>query len=202
MSIGKLITFEGLDGVGKTTQCKNAAQYLRTCGRDVLETRSLGGTEFGTKMRETLLYGNVTDTKTQAYISLAVMREHFHNIIRPALSAGKWIVCDRYYDSTMAYQSGGNGADPDWLMGELRIAMENSRPDRTFFFDAPVNREDRYAKGADNFESKDNAFYLRVYATYVKRNDLEPERIKVLEWMPMHLVSDAVERDLLKLISS
>jgi len=135
---GRLITFEGIDGAGKTTMLARAADWLRARGIDVLATREPGGTEWGRRLRALLMQQRPT-AEAELLLFLADRAEHVASLIRPALQRGQWVLCDRYTDSTIAYQIAARGLDEAACLPLLRFAEMGVRPDRTFWFDVPVS---------------------------------------------------------------
>jgi dTMP kinase len=131
MSRGRFISFEGIDGAGKSTQHKWLVEHLKSQGRQVVATREPGGTPLGEKLRA-LLLAEPMHLETEALLMFAARREHLAAVIEPALARGDWVVCDRFVDASFAYQGGGRGLDwgkletlADWVLGSLR-------PDLTF----------------------------------------------------------------------
>jgi len=137
MARGRFISFEGIDGAGKSTQHAWMVQHLRRLGHAVVATREPGGTPLGEKLR-TLLLAERMHLETEALLMFAARREHIAEVIEPALARGDWVVCDRFVDASFAYQGGGRGLDwkklenlAQWVLGDLQ-------PDLTLIFDAPV----------------------------------------------------------------
>lgn len=168
---GRFITFEGIDGAGKSTHLTRCAQWLRDQGIAVVVTREPGGTELGEAIRDWFLH-QPTDPQTEALLAFAARSDHLHRLVRPALAAGQWVVCDRFTDSTVAYQGAGRGlgaarveALEQWLHADLQ-------PDRTYLFDldpAEAARRRARARAADRFEAEDIAFFRRVRDGYLAR---------------------------------
>lgn len=176
---GRFITFEGIDGAGKSTHLPRCAQWLRTRGISVLVTREPGGTDLAELIRDWFL-NRPTDAQTETLLAFAARSDHLNRVILPALAAGQWVVCDRFNDSTAAYQGAGREIGlarveqlEHWLLPALR-------PDRTYLFDLdPEEAARRRARvrAADRFESEDLAFFERVrrgYRSRVARDDAEP----------------------------
>src|SRR5690606_26680470 len=161
---GRFITFEGIDGAGKSTHLQRCAELLRERGIEVVVTREPGGTPLAEQVRDWFLNQD-TDADTEALLAFAARSDHLTRLIRPALAAGKWVVCDRFTDSTVAYQGAGRrlGAArveqlEQWLHPDLQ-------PDRTFLFDLEPEEAARRrakARAADRFEAEDVAFFQRV----------------------------------------
>lgn len=186
MSEGRFITLEGIEGVGKSTQARFLVEHLRTLGRDVVATREPGGTPIGDRIRSILLdpAGEGPAEDTELLLMFAARAEHLARVIRPALSAGRWIVCDRFTDATYAYQGGGRGIAADrierlesWVQGDLR-------PDRTLVLDLAVEEGLQRARGGrdgDRFEREQRDFFERVRQVYLERAAANPERYRVID---------------------
>jgi len=192
---GIFISFEGIDGAGKTTHITRLHEHLLAQGRDVCLTREPGGTALGESIREWVLHRSVA-TATEVLLMFAARAEHLEQVIRPALAAGKVVLCDRFTDATMAYQGAGRGVD----MGFLRLLAEQveagTRPSLTVLFDVPpaVSRE-RLAglKAPDRFEREQSAFFERVRAGYLALARAEPQRFALLDArQPMEAVTAAL----------
>jgi dTMP kinase len=180
------ITLEGGEGAGKSTNLEFARQWLLRAGRDVVVTREPGGTELGERVREILLHGRLLhiSAESEMLLMFAARAEHIARVIRPALDAGKIVLCDRFTDATYAYQGGGRGIPAEriaviegWVQGKLR-------PDLTLLFDVPVEDGRRRAglrSEPDRFEQESNEFFARVQATYRARAASEPGRIRVID---------------------
>ncbi|MDR0634948.1 MAG: dTMP kinase [Azoarcus sp.] len=183
-SRGKFITFEGIDGAGKSTHVATVVDLLRARGLDVVSTREPGGTPLGEKLREWLLR-EAMHPETEALLMFAARREHLAQIIEPALARGAWVVCDRFSDATYAYQGGGRGLDKakclsleDWVHGRLQ-------PDLTFLFDLPpalaCARIAKEGRELDKFEQERADFHARVRQAYLERAASAPHRIRVVK---------------------
>jgi dTMP kinase len=183
MKRGKFITFEGIDGAGKSTQLAFLADHLRRQGRDIVVTREPGGTPVGEALRQIVLTQDM-DPRTETLLMFAARAEHLAQVIRPALAAGRWVICDRFSDATFAYQSGGRqlpAADIEALEGWVHPDLT---PDHTFLVDiAPDVAAQRLAaaRAADRFESEQAAFFGRVRAAYLARAAQAPGRFVVLD---------------------
>jgi dTMP kinase len=182
-SQGKFITFEGIDGAGKSTHIAAVADLIRSRGFNVVSTREPGGTHLGERLRELLLHETM-HLETEALLMFAARREHLAQVIEPALARGAWVVCDRFSDATYAYQGGGRGLDKtkfaeleQWVHGHLQ-------PDLTFLFDLPpaVAGERIAAQGRerDKFEQERVDFHVRVRQAYLERAAASPQRIRVI----------------------
>ena len=185
---GAFITLEGTEGVGKTTCLDFVREYLASTGIPALVTREPGGTALGEKIRDWILLGDHGDlsAETETLLMFAARAYHLEKVIRPALAAGRWVICDRFSDATVAYQGGGRRADPGWIKS-LRAAVHSDlEPDLTLLLDAPVEVGlDRIRMRApDHFEREDPEFFARVRAAYLELARNEPGRIKVVDAQP------------------
>jgi len=133
---GKFITFEGIDGAGKSTHIATVVDLLKAHGLEVVSTREPGGTSLGEKLRELLLHEPM-HLETEALLMFAARREHLALVIEPALARGAWVVCDRFSDATYAYQGGGRGLDKAKFAELERWVHGHLQPDLTFLFDLP-----------------------------------------------------------------
>lgn len=181
---GKFITFEGVDGAGKSSQHAWAVEHLRQQGREVVSTREPGGTPLGEKLRALLLSESM-HLETEALLMFAARREHIEQVIRPALTRGAWVLSDRFTDASFAYQGGGRGLALDklrqletWVQGDLQ-------PDLTFIFDLPVELAQQRRNGTgtapDRFEQERLDFHERVRLAYLARAQAFPQRIRVID---------------------
>lgn len=180
---GRFITFEGIDGAGKSTQIDFVATWLRERGVDVVVTREPGGTEIGEALRELLLRQPMS-ARTETLLLFAARAQHVEQVIAPALAAGRWIVCDRFTDATYAYQSGGRGVPEAVVEALERWVHPDLQPDLTFLFDvAPDVAAQRLsaARAADRFEAEQRDFFARVRAVYLERARRFPARFVVLD---------------------
>lgn len=180
---GRFITFEGIDGAGKSSHVEWLAEWLRTRGKTVQVTREPGGTELGEKLRELLLKESM-HLETETLLMFAARREHLATRIEPALARGEWVICDRFTDATWAYQGGGRGLDKakfqtleHWVHGHLQ-------PDLTLLFDLPLEiarqRIVLANRVLDKFEQERADFHERVRHAYLDRAHANPSRIRVL----------------------
>ncbi|MBI3778414.1 MAG: dTMP kinase [Gammaproteobacteria bacterium] len=180
------ITLEGGEGAGKSTNLEFVRQWLQHAGRDVVVTREPGGTELGERVRDILLHRRELQISAESEMLLmfAARAEHIARVIRPALAAGKTVLCDRFTDATYAYQGGGRGIPAQriaeietWVQGDLR-------PDLTLLFDLPVEAGRQRAgqrSEPDRFEQENNDFFTRVRATYLARAKREAGRMRVID---------------------
>lgn len=179
---GKFITFEGIDGAGKSTHIESVRAFLVARGKTVVMTREPGGTELGEAIRGLFLDRSM-NPHSEALLVFAARREHLERIVWPALERGDWVLCDRFTDATFAYQGGGRELGFDRIQALADWVNPDFMPDLTLLFDlAPAAAHDRVAqRGAlDRIESEATEFHSRVRQAYLKRAENEPERIKVL----------------------
>ncbi|CAG1015853.1 dTMP kinase [Burkholderiaceae bacterium] len=179
MTPARFVTFEGIDGAGKSTHIDAVAQRLRQGGATVLCTREPGGTPLAETLRELVLHSTM-DALTEALLVFAARRDHLQQVIVPALARGETVLCDRFTDATFAYQGGGRGFDAavlaqleSWVHGDLQ-------PDLTIWFDLPaVTAAERRAaaRAPDRFEQQGVAFFDRVRGGYEARMKAAPQRI-------------------------
>ncbi|SCV00202.1 thymidylate kinase [Cupriavidus necator] len=182
---GKFITFEGIDGAGKSTHIDWVADRLRARSdiAGVVTTREPGGTSLGEDLRQILLHRKM-HLETEALLMFAARREHIAEVIAPALERGKWVISDRFTDATFAYQGGGRGLATerlevleDWVQGGLQ-------PDLTLLFDVPLETASERLAGArapDRFESESRAFFQRTRDEYLRRAAQSPQRFRVID---------------------
>jgi dTMP kinase len=190
----RFITFEGGDGTGKTTQLRVVENLLREMKRSCLLTREPGGTALGKLLRNVLL--EVGDEEiaeaSELFLYLADRAQHVKQVITPALSAGKIILCDRFSDSTLAYQGYGRGIDLDWLRRLNDTATQGLRPDLSFLFDCPVDvglaraarrlaQSQKGRSSADRFERERVEFHEKVRQGFLELARAEPERFRVID---------------------
>lgn len=181
---GKFITLEGIDGAGKSSHTEFLASHIRAAGHDVLTTREPGGTALGESLRTLLLHEKM-QSDTEVLLMFASRCEQLATVIEPALRAGQWVICDRFTDSTYAYQCGGRGLDPTRVAAIEQWVHGHIQPDLTFLFDAPINvARERLNKGTispDKFEREQDAFFTRVREAYLARAKAFPARIKLVD---------------------
>lgn len=180
---GRFITFEGIDGAGKSSQIAGLVALLAARGIDVDQTREPGGTALGERLRELLLHEPM-HLETEAMLMFASRREHLAARILPALAAGRWVVSDRFTDATYAYQVGGRGLDPAKFAALEAWVHPGFQPDLTLVFDLPpaVAAARVAATGAnpDRFEREQRDFFERVRAAYLERARMAPDRVRVI----------------------
>jgi dTMP kinase len=186
MKKGLFITFEGIEGCGKSTQAELLAKFLTTSGFAVLLTREPGGPLISEKIREILLNKELTEMHalTELFLYMASRSQHTAEWILPALSKGKIVISDRYYDSTYAYQGVARGIPKDKIAIMNRIATQGLKPDITFILDLPPEQGlARLSKSLDRLENENIEFHQKVRQAYLELASKEPERIKVLDGM-------------------
>jgi len=201
--MSKFITFEGVDGAGKSTHLAWFADTLRRRGLDVVVTREPGGTPLGEQLREILLHQPMS-IGTEAMLMFAARLEHIEQVIKPALRAGKWVISDRFSDASFAYQGGGRGLDWDKLTQLEQWVHADLQPDLTLFFDVPVevarqrlrspDRTRPNNTSLDRFEQEQDDFFERVRVGYHKRIRQNPQRYTVIDGaQPLEKVKQQLE---------
>lgn len=181
--LARFITFEGVDGAGKSTQIEALAGILQQGGGDPLRTREPGGTPLGEALRAMMLE-QAMDPMTETLLMFAARREHVQKVIRPALAAGRWVLCDRFTDASFAYQGAGRGIEQRSLEELAHMVHGDLAPDLTVLVDidpAEARRRRVQARDADRFEREAEAFFERVRAGYLARAAAEPGRFLVVD---------------------
>jgi len=190
---GTFITFEGIDGSGKSTQLRLLGNFLRANGCDALLTREPGGTALGLRLRAALLDAmEEVDPLTELLVFAADRAQHVHRMLRPALEAGRVVISDRYADATVAYQGGGRGFSPELISQIVELATEGLKPDLTLLFDLPIdestNRTARRSTGKnagkiprDRLDIENADFHTRVRDAYLQIALKEPGRVKLID---------------------
>ena len=186
MSRGKgFISFEGIEGSGKSTQTKRLAGYFRAKGRDVIETVEPGGTGIGTKIRALLLEpGNHMDSLTEILLYYSSRAQHVKEVIYPALQENKVVITDRFTDSTVAYQGYARGVDMTIIDRLNDIVVPDLKPFVTFLLDLDVEeglRRNRQANKEDRFELEAVAFHKRVRSGFHEIASKDPDRVKIVD---------------------
>ncbi len=185
MKSGKMITLEGVEGAGKSTQMANVVDYLRRQDIAVVATREPGGTALGERIRSLLLIddGSNMALECELLLMFAARAQHMDEIISPALESGQWVVCDRFTDASYAYQSGGRGIDSKrieqlehWLLGAFK-------PDLTLLLDVTISTgfQRIVSRGKDRIEQESIEFFERVRSTYLRLAASEPQRVKLID---------------------
>lgn len=183
---GRFITFEGIDGAGKSSHIQPLAAWLRERGAEVVLTREPGGTALAELLREQLLHQPM-DALTEALLVFAARRDHLQRVIEPALATGRTVLCDRFTDATFAYQGSGRGFDVRLLTQLEAWVQQGRQPDLTLWFDlAPELAAQRRgaARSADRFEAQDIAFFERVRQGYEARAAAQPQRFVRIDAAP------------------
>lgn len=193
---GMFITFEGIDGAGKSTHINRVVNFIRDSGFNVVATREPGGTPLGEQLREIAL-NQTMHLETEALIMFAARREHLDKVIDPAIERGDWVVCDRFSDATYAYQGGGRGLDKGKFEQLEQWVHAHRHPDLTFLFDVSPDEASRRicAQGRvlDKFEAEKIEFHTRVRNAYLERASDNPERFVVLNGaLPIDSISQLV----------
>jgi len=190
---GTFITFEGIDGSGKSTQLRLLGNLLRTNGCDVLLTREPGGTTLGLRLRAALLDAQEeVDPLTELLVFAADRAQHVRRLVRPALAAGRVVISDRYADATVAYQGAGRGFAPELISQIVQLATDGLRPELTLLFDLPIeestNRTARRSTGKnsgriapDRLDIEKADFHARVRDAYLQIALKEPDRVKLID---------------------
>jgi dTMP kinase len=187
------ITLEGIEGSGKTTQIGHMAEFFKRRGKPCITTREPGGTLIGKKIRSILLDPASKDMvpKTELLLYMADRAQHIDALVKPAMSAGKTVICDRYFDATLAYQGFARGLDIDFIKKLHSLLFAGLTPDLTILLDLPpaiglkrawkqLNSGKRFS-GESRFEEETLAFHERVRAGYLGLARLEPDRIRVID---------------------
>ncbi|MGH9903301.1 MAG: dTMP kinase [Pyrinomonadaceae bacterium] len=183
------ITFEGIDGSGKSTQLRMLASELRLRGHEVVATREPGGTPLGTRLRAALLdvEGQV-DPLAELLLYAADRAQHVRALIKPALESGRIVLSDRYADSTVAYQGAGRGFPPAMVREVVALATSGLRPHLTLVFDLPVEESRRRSgrrgdeeRERDRLDAEEDAFHARVRDAYHEIARAEPERVRLID---------------------
>jgi dTMP kinase len=188
--MGKFITFEGVDGAGKSTHLEWFADRLRKRGIEVVVTREPGGTPLGEQLREILLNQDMS-IGTETLLMFAARLEHIEKVIKPAMYSNKWVISDRFSDASFAYQGGGRGMDWEKLHQLEQWVHADLQPDLTLFFDVPVevarqrlmhsDRAGVNSTSLDRFEQEQSDFFERVRIGYHKRIRENPHRYAVID---------------------
>lgn len=205
MTRGRFITFEGGEGAGKSTQVQRLAARLRADGREVVNTREPGGSPGAESIRDIVLRGDADrwSPVTETLLMYAARRDHLERVIRPALDRGAWVICDRFADSTRAYQGAAGGVDPAFIGALETYILETTRPDLTLVFDLPTEaglaRAQARAGAEMRFESKGVAFHERLRAGFLAIAAAEPGRCAVIDAAAS---MDAVEAEIWRAVTA
>lgn len=183
MASGKFISFEGIDGAGKSTHIAYVAGLFHARGHTVITTREPGGTSLGEKLRELLLHEKM-HLETEALLMFAARREHLAQVIVPALDRGDWVISDRFSDASFAYQGGGRKLERSKLESLEQWVHPHLQPDLTFLFDVPLEvaraRLDA-SRELDKFEQEKAEFFASVRQEYLRRAAEFPARFRVID---------------------
>ena len=198
---GKFITFEGIDGAGKSTHIESVRAFLAARGKSVVMTREPGGTDLGEAIRG-LFLGRTMSPASEALLVFAARREHLERVVWPALERGDWVLCDRFTDATWAYQGGGHGVDSARIAELERWVHGGVHPDLTILFDLPpavsrgrLERAAANGRKLDKFERESDDFARRVRAAYLERARAEPARFRIVDsTRPVETVRDELAR--------
>ena len=196
---GRFISFEGIDGAGKSSHIAAAADWLRARGHEVVLTREPGGTSLAEQLRALVLEAPM-DPLTETLLVFAARRDHLQTLIEPALARGAWVLSDRFTDATFAYQGGGRGFDLAVLAQLETWVQQDRQPDLTVWFDLPpaTAAERRAAvRAPDRFEAQDLAFFERVRAGYAARAQAAPQRFARIDSSQPR---EAVWQDILRVL--
>jgi dTMP kinase len=185
---GVFITFEGIDGCGKSTQLRLLASELRMRGLEVISTREPGGTPLGKRLRSVLLDPQIeVDPLAELLLFAADRAQHVRTLLRPAIEAGDIVMSDRYADATAAYQGAGRNFTPELIAQVIEIATSGLKPDLTLIFDLPVaeclartRRRTEDDSKTDRLDAEDAAFHTRVRNAYLAMAEREPDRFRVI----------------------
>lgn len=201
MATGKFITFEGIDGAGKSTHIDFVAKLIKAHGMTVVTTREPGGTRLGEMLREMLLYQKM-HLETEAMLMFAARREHMAQVIEPALARGDWVISDRFTDATFAYQGGGRKLSLSKLEVLEQWVHPQLQPDLTLLFDVPLEiarARLNAARGPDKFELEKENFFAATRAEYLRRAAQFANRFQVIDTQPP--IAD-IEKVLVKIITN
>ncbi len=197
---GRFITFEGGEGAGKSTHVRLLAEALRGAGLGIAETREPGGSPGAEQIRELLIHGEAArwDAMTEALLHFAARRDHVARVIRPALASGDWVLCDRFADSTMAYQGYGHGLGREVIEQLYAMTVDDLTPDLTVILDLPVGEGLRRAEtrkgGGTRYERMDRAFHERLRSGFLAIAERDPERCLVIDAsLPIDAVHQAAK---------
>jgi dTMP kinase len=208
---GTFITFEGIDGSGKSTQLRLLQDFLQQAGCEVLLTREPGGTPVGNRLRAALLDAQEeVDPLTELLVFAADRAQHVRRVLRPALEAGQIVFSDRYADATAAYQGAGRGFSPELISEIIALATEGLKPDLTLLFDLSIEdattRTRRRVDGqrpGDRLDAENAEFHTRVRDAYLRLAQAEPERVKIVNTnRPLELTHERVKEIVIPFLRS
>ncbi|MGI4850948.1 MAG: dTMP kinase [Janthinobacterium lividum] len=206
MKSGKFITFEGGEGAGKSTQIPYLKSYLESQGLEVIITREPGGSEGAEQIRKLIVHGCPTrwDALTEYLLLSAARRDHIEKLIKPALNQGKWVICDRFFDSSLAYQGAGGGLPESQLQQIYHVLAPDFEPDITFIFDLPLEiafkRVQRRAGHEERFEQMSLDFHRRVRNEFLKICKNHPQRCFLIDAdQPIEDIAKDIQNHLIKI---
>ncbi len=192
---GFFLTIEGVDGAGKSSHIERIVSCFEACKYEIVNSREPGGTLLAESLRELLLTQDMS-VETELLLMFAARQEHINKLIKPALAAGKAVICDRFTDSSFAYQGGGRRVEQGKIQSLADLVHPDLKPDLTLLFDLPLNiARDRMLqeRQLDRFEQEQAGFFERVRASYLERAHEEPERFEIIDSsQPKELVSEQV----------
>jgi dTMP kinase len=202
---GKFITFEGVEGAGKSTQSKLLAEYLNPKGIEAIWTREPGGSQGAEEIRNILIKGSINkwDGITELLLMYAARRDHTEKKIKPAIKEGKVIICDRYFDSTVAYQGFGHNLDLKKIQAIKKIVLEDFMPDLSIILDIDIQKgqERTYKRGERNrFDNMKLDFHQKVREGYHSIAKNEPERCKIINVENLNI--EDVQKKILNFLDS
>lgn len=180
---GLFLSLEGVDGAGKSTHIPFIEQCLQQLGIQVVVTREPGGTALGEKLREVLLHESMS-IRTETLLMFAARNEHLEQVIKPALAAGQWVLCDRFSDASFAYQGGGRQLGAEAIEQLEQWVHPDVRPDQTWLFDLPLEIAQQRLQNSrvlDRFEQEQGEFFIRTQQFYHLRAEQEPQRFTIID---------------------
>ena len=193
------ISFEGIDGCGKSTQLALLRDWLQARGKRVIATREPGGTRLAEMLREAILHGDAVSPRAELLLFGAARAQHVVEVIQPALESGAIVLSDRFIDSTIAYQGAGLGFDIAWIRALNAFATNDVQPNLTLVFDVPlaIAQQRRATQKNDRIEDRGEEFQGRVRQAFLDLARLEPERVEVLS---AQAAASEVHRDVLEVL--
>ncbi len=193
---GKLITFEGIDGAGKTTQIELVKKHIQSRNFQVLDTREPGGTKFGEKLRNIIFENNEISSETETLLMFAARIEHLNQIIMPALKNNYIVLCDRFTDATFAYQGAGGGVSFEKIKLLENWVHHDLQPDITFYFDLSIKTaisRIKTKRDLDAYEKEKSLYFKQIKEGYLQRAKLDPNRFKTVDAeMPRNKVNNSI----------
>lgn len=194
---GFFLTIEGVDGAGKSSHMERIVSCFEACQYDIVSSREPGGTPLAESLRELLLAQDMS-IETELLLMFAARQEHINKLIKPALTAGKAVICDRFTDSSFAYQGGGRQVELHKIQALVDLVHPDLKPDLTLLFDLPLEIARArmvQERQLDRFEQEQEEFFERVRATYLERAHAEPDRFAIIDSsQPKEMVSEQVNQ--------